>query len=150
MRKKAFTLVELLIVISILGIMAAIVLPTFQSHLQKTREAAAKDSLRIFRTAIEAYAAKNNGIPPGYPGNDPIKHPIPPEVSSQLADPGEYLQSMPENPFNGMNDLLVFVDAAPFPTEADGTSGWMYKPATKEIRLNWTGTDSEGISYFEY
>ena len=139
----------MLIVISILGIMAAIVLPTFQSHLQKAKEAAAKDNLRILRTTIEAYAAKNNGIPPGYPDNDPTQEPRPVDVFRQLADPGEYLQSMPENPFNGMSGLRAYGIVA-FPTEADGTSGWLYKPATKEIRLNWTGTDSEGISYFEY
>jgi general secretion pathway protein G len=66
MRKKAFSLIELMIVVSILGIMAAIVAPLFRDNIQKTKEAAAKDSLRILRTAIEAYAAKNNGISPGY------------------------------------------------------------------------------------
>jgi hypothetical protein len=66
-----------------------------------------------------------------------------------LADPGEYLQSMPENPFNDMDDVLTY-GAAALPAAADGTSGWMYKPATKEIRLNWTGVDSDGVSYFEY
>ncbi len=149
MRKKGFSLVELLIVISILGIMAAIVIPTFQGHFQKAKEAAAKDNLRILRTAIETYAAKNNGIPPGYPGNDPTQEPMAVEVFRQLADPGEYLKSMPENPFNDMDDLLTY-GAAAFPAAADGTSGWMYKPATKEIRLNWTGVDSNGVSYFEY
>ena len=150
MKKKAFSLIELLIVISILGIMAAIVLPTFQGNIQKAKEAAAKDSLRILRTTIEAYAAKNNGIPPGYPDNDTSQAPQPIEVFRQLVQLGEYLSKMPENPFNGMNGLRIFIDAAPFPTEANGTSGWLYKPATKEIRLNWPGTDSEGISYFEY
>ncbi len=149
MKKKAFSLIELLIVISILGIMAAIVLPTFQGNIQKAKEAAAKDSLRILRTTIEAYAAKNNGIPPGYPDNDTSQAPHPLALFRQLAK-GNYFQKMPENPFNGMNGLRIFIDAAPFPTEADGTSGWLYKPATKEIRLNWPGVDSDGVSYFEY
>ncbi len=150
MRKKAFSLIELLIVISILGIMAAIVLPMFRDNIQKTKEAAAKDSLRILRTVIETYAAKNNGIPPGYTDNDPTQMPQGINVFRQLVNPGGYLKSMPENPFNGMNGLVAVNNSTAFPTEADGKSGWVYKPATKEIRVNWTGKDSEGILYFEY
>ncbi|RKY04690.1 MAG: hypothetical protein DRP66_11395, partial [Planctomycetota bacterium] len=119
-------------------------------NIQKAKEAAAKDSLRILRTAIEAYAAKNNGIPPGYPNNDTSLSPSVMAFTLQLTTGNAYLQKMPKNTFNGMTGLRIFIDAAPFPTEADGASGWMYKPATKEIRLNWTGTDSEGIDYFEY
>ena len=69
--KKAFTLVEVLIVVAILGILAAIVLPVFRSHSQKAKESAAKDNLRILRNTIEIYAAQHNGIPPGYKNNDP-------------------------------------------------------------------------------
>ena len=42
--KKAFSPAELLIVASIIGIRAAIVLPTFRDHLIEAREAAAKDN----------------------------------------------------------------------------------------------------------
>ena len=63
--KKAFTLVEILIVTAILGIMAAIVMPLFAGHVQLAKEAAAKDNLRILRGAIERYAAEHNDIPPG-------------------------------------------------------------------------------------
>ena len=68
--KKAFTLVELLIVVAILGIMAAVVMPLISDHVQKAKESAAKDSLRAMRGAIGAYAAKNNDVPPGYAQND--------------------------------------------------------------------------------
>ena len=50
--KRAFTLVEILIVVALLGILAAIALPTFQDHIQQARESAAKDNLRILRNAI--------------------------------------------------------------------------------------------------
>ena len=150
MRKKAFTLVELLIVISILGIMAAIVLPTFQNHLQKTKEVAAKDSLRILRTTIEAYAAKNNGVPPGYPDNDPTQPPNFAAVVGGLCGDPKYLKEIPENPFNDDPIAIIIANADSFPAAADGLSGWIYQPATKNIRLNYQGTDSEGVSYFEY
>ena len=64
--KKAFTLVEILIVVAILGILATIALPTFQSHPQEAKESAAKDNLRILRNAIELFTAQHNDVPPGY------------------------------------------------------------------------------------
>ena len=45
--KKAFTLVETLIVVAILGILTAIALPTFRGHIAEAKESAAKDILRI-------------------------------------------------------------------------------------------------------
>lgn len=148
--KKAFSLVELLIVISMLGIMAAIVIPMFQDHTQQAKEAAVKKNLRVLRTAIELYAHKNDDVPPGYPGNDPASIPTSIEFYRDLVNPGDYLKSMPENPFNDMNGMSAVNNATAFPAAADGTSGWIYKASTKEIRLNWTGTDSEGVLYFEY
>ncbi len=172
MRKKAFTLVELLIVISILGIMAAIVLPTFQSHLQKTREVAAKDSLRILRTAIEAYAAQHNGVPPGqFLDGDGSANAAVRMFENQLitvtnrlgqyANPGTpgyplgpYLPKIPENPFTGINDTNVLGDGAQFPAQPleppAPPFAWIYQPSTKKVKLNYPGNDSQGIPYFDY
>ncbi|RKY09860.1 MAG: hypothetical protein DRP66_01190 [Planctomycetota bacterium] len=150
MKKKAFSLIELMIVVSILGIMAAIVIPMFQDNIQKAKEAAAKDSLRILRTAIEAYAAKNNGIPPGYPNNDPTQTPALFGVMVHLIGNLQYLKEIPENPFNDDSVITVIDNGDAFPAEADGSSGWIYQPATKNIRLNYPGADSEGVKYFEY
>ena len=53
--KKAFTLVELMIVVAILGILAAIVIPEFQSHSEQASESAAKETLRTIRQQIEYF-----------------------------------------------------------------------------------------------
>lgn len=150
MRRKAFTLVELLIVISILGIMAAIALPTFQGHIQKAKEAAAKDNLRIFRTAIETCTARNNGVPPGYPNNDPTQLPTLAAFLDGLLGPPHYFKRIPDNPLNDDFVITIIDNGVSFPAAADGSTGWIYQPATKNIRLNYPGTDSEGVSYFEY
>jgi len=44
------------------------------------------------------------------------------------------------------------VDSEDFPATAENTDlyGWIYKPSAKKINLNWLGTDSEGISFFDY
>jgi general secretion pathway protein G len=150
--KKAFTLVEILIVVSILGILAAIVAPQFRSHAQAARESAAKDNLRVLRTTIERYAATHNGIPPGYQNNDTSNNPTALSFGRHLTFFEHYLLSIPENPFNGKASTRVIIDTEDFPSTPISTNqyGWIYKPATKTIKLNWPGVDSEGISYFDY
>lgn len=149
---KAFTLVEVLIVVAILGILAAIVVPQFQSNTQQAREAAAKDNLRILRQQIEFYAARHGGVPPGYPNNDPSMSPSNLPFWYQMIENGDYLSKMPVNPFSGETVIKMVYNDEDFPTEPLVTSlyGWIYQPATKTIKLNWPGTDSEGISYFSY
>jgi len=165
--KRGFSLFELLIVVAILGILAAIVLPEFQSHSQEAREAAAKDNLRILRQQIELYAAQHNGIPPGYPDGNTSAAPFWPvlfyqmlkatNISGQYADVGTtgyplgpYLTEMPENPFFNSKTVKMLGNMEDFPADATGTFGWVYKPATKEIRLDWPGTDKDGVPYYDY
>lgn len=146
--KKAFTLIEILIVVAILGIMAAIVVPMFQDNTQKAKEAATKSNLKILRNAIELYASKNNGVPPGYSGNNSAS--IPSGAIFMIQMVPDYLKTMPENPFNNLNTVQTVSNAAAFPAAATGTFGWVYKPSTKDIRIDTTGTDTDTNSYFGY
>ncbi len=150
--KRAFTLVEILIAVAILGILAAVVLPTFQGHVQQAKESAAKDNLRILRNTIELYAAQHDGVPPGYANNDPSNTPLYASFFGQLVLLGNYLSELPENPFNGKCSAKMIGNSADFPVEPVmiDTYGWIYKPATKTIKLNWQGTDSQGVAYFDY
>ena len=149
--KKAFTLTEIVIVVAILGILAAIVIPEFQTYTQQAKEAAAKDNLRILRTAIERYAAEHNGIPPGYQADDPSNPVSHIEFEQQLVS-DSYLNKIPENPFNSKFLVAVLANTSDFPAEAifSDLYGWMYKPATKTIKLYYPGTDSTGVAYFDY
>ena len=148
--KKAFTLAELLIVVAILGILGAVVLPILRGHIAEAKEAAAKDNLRILRNAIEYYAVQNNGIPPGYPQNDPSRPALSLAFLMQMITNGHYLPEMPENPFNNSSIIKVLLDGVEFPAAATGANGWIYKPATKTIKIDWPGTDSKGVEYFDY
>jgi len=144
--KKAFSLVELLIVIAILGILAAIVLPEFTTQTQQAKEAVAKDSLRLLRNVVEIYAARNNGVPPGYYNNDPAQGINQAALCFQLP---KYLPDYPENPFNGISVILLVADGQPMP-DAGGPIGWFYKPQTKTIVINQPGTDSQGVDFRDY
>lgn len=119
-RITAFTLVELLIVVSILGILAAIVLPEFQNHSTLAKEAAAKENLRVLRNAIE--------------------------ITTQNIIDVQF--ETPANPFNGLSTIGPV--PGQFSAEATGQYGYLYQPTTKTIRLDWPGTDSDGVRYFDY
>lgn len=54
-RQKGFTLIELMIVIAIIGILAAIAIPQFVSYRQKGYNTEAKAELKSFYTACQAY-----------------------------------------------------------------------------------------------
>lgn len=59
--ESGFTLVELLVVMLILGILAAIAIPSFFNQRDKARDADAKTLVRTAQTATETYATDNGG-----------------------------------------------------------------------------------------
>jgi len=148
--KRAFSLVELMIVVAVLGILAAIVVPQFQEHSVQAKEAVAKDSLRLLRGAIELYAARHGGVPPGYEDDDPGTAPGDSHFNRQVIVEGRYLSEMPENPFNTRQDIRMIGNSEAFPGDPTGGFGWVYQPATKTIKLDWPGADKRATRYFDY
>ena len=167
MKSKAFTLVELLIVVAILGILAAIALPRLQGNIIRAKEAVAKDSLRTIRSQIELYKNQHDGVAPGYMGA--VQAPVTilayqftgtsaangAAVSSKVPTSpyfyGPYISDLPKNPFNNLSNIKYIAAAVEFASAVDGTSsGWLYKKETAEIRVNWTGSDSENVNYYDY
>jgi prepilin-type N-terminal cleavage/methylation domain-containing protein len=62
--RKAFTLIELLIVVAIIVILAAIAVPNFLEAQVRSKVSRAKADIRSLATALESYAVDNNNFPP--------------------------------------------------------------------------------------
>jgi type IV pilus assembly protein PilA len=58
--QKGFTLIELMIVVAIIGILAAIAIPQFTSYRRKAQDTAAKSALKYLSTSMENYYASYN------------------------------------------------------------------------------------------
>jgi general secretion pathway protein G len=66
--RRAFTLIELLLVLVILGVLAGIVVPKFAGRTEQARRAAAVAQIAIFSTALDAFEVDNGYYPKGRNG----------------------------------------------------------------------------------
>jgi len=118
--EKGFTLVEILIVVVILGILAAIVIPQFTSASTEAKESALKSDLQAVRSQIELYKIHHNDELPGDPGNSSGGVDFVTAMTSKTnqlgvvdtsggTDPtfkfGAYMRSIPVNPFNDLSNV---------------------------------------------
>ncbi len=98
-RLHAFTLIELLIVVAIIAILAAIAVPNFLEAQTRSKVSRAKADMRTIATGLESYYVDNNHYPPSY---DPDGTTINPRIRRliPLTTPISYLSSVPTDPFN--------------------------------------------------
>jgi general secretion pathway protein G len=97
---RAFTLIELLLVLVILGILAAIVVPKFAGRTEEARVTAAKTQISSFSTALDAFEVDNGYYPKGRNGLTDLVQP--PRDAKNWHGP--YLKEIPKDPWG--NDYV--------------------------------------------
>lgn len=93
LNQKGFTLIELMIVVVIIGILAAIAIPNFISMQDRAKEASVKSNMHTIQLAFEDFAVQSDGV---YPDDGTSTTPGGQTVQDLCPD-GVY----PTNPFTG-------------------------------------------------
>lgn len=108
MHKGAFTLIELLIVVAIIGILAAIAVPNFMNAQVRSKVAKTQAEMRSIATALESYRVDSNTYPPD--GDDlPNFNLADFDTAARLrplTTPISYMSSLPTDPFH--NHFIEF------------------------------------------
>lgn len=132
-KNTGFTLIELVIIIVVLGILAAIAIPKYQDITSDAREASCRGALGGLRSAITIYYA-NQAVKTGTASW--------PEIDS-LGTIGVVMeQQIPENPYCADVNFPDSIVAGVTKGTVVGTDcGWAYNAATGEI---WPNTNTAG------
>jgi general secretion pathway protein G len=140
MRKtRGFTLVEILIVVIILGILAAIVIPQFTNASNDARNSSVASTLQTLRGQIELYKIQHADNAPGAASLVSLltaKTDTNGAVTTATTGFGPYVQSFPTNPANGWSTVA---------TAAATNVGWVYSATGGSYTISATDTTGGGV-----
>ncbi len=134
--ESGFTLLELLVVMTIIGILASIAIPALRDSPQRAREAALREDLFTLRSTIDSYHGDK-----GY---------YPPDLGTLVTD--GYMRTIPVDPMTKSRDTWVVeyeqieagdqsTSATPSGTETGGPT----EPATPGVIDVHSGSESKGL-----
>ena len=136
--RSGFSLIEMVIVILILGIIAAVAAPRMFDTAATAEENTTRQQLGVMRNAIEMYRARS--------GIYPLTNKLPEAMASMLNGPfpAPTIGSVRDNVnvyYDSDSDTAVSV--VPNPSE---DAGWAYKPANGSLKLN-VGVSEKGADW---
>ena len=125
---KGFTLIEVLIVVTLVVILASVGMATYTNSTQRAREAVLKEDLFRMRDAIDQYYADKNKYP------------------SSLQDlvSEKYLREIPKDPFTDSTDTWQEIPAEPDPNNPAS------EPGVYDVKSGSEGTSLDGQKYSDW
>ena len=125
-KQAGFTLLELMIVISIIIILAAITLPQDQKTIRHTRETVLRDDLRKMRSLIDQFAADKGRLP---------------QSLEEIASEG-YMREVPTDPFTGQKDWAI--------TTGEDPNSLQGEQGLTDVHSSSAEISTEGTPYSEW
>ena len=147
-KRRGFTLVEILIVVVVLGILAAMVIPQFSAASEDAMESQLRSNIRLIRSQIMLYQVEHNGRLPHLNEQGKLSHALVMDRLLSKTDAkgaiaaagkyGPYLNKWPANPFaeDGVATQIM-PGRTPGPLR-NGKTGWYYCTATGVVSANST------------
>jgi general secretion pathway protein G len=123
--EDGFTLVELMVVMLIIGILAAVAIPSFVAAIKSAKEASLKEDLHVMRDAIDSYTMDKNKAP---------------QSLDDLVQNG-YLKEIPQDPFTHSRETWVTASDDTY-ADLDQT-----EPGINDVHSGAQELDSEGQLY---
>ena len=126
--QRGFTLVELLVVLSLIALLAAMAMVQYRNAIRRSEESVLKTNLFRMRDAIDQYYADKGKYPSS--------------LDTLVSD--GYMRSIPEDPLTKSKDSWVTVPAEPDPNNPSA------EPGVYNIKSGATGTALDGSSYSDW
>src|SRR6516225_359931 len=123
--QRGFTLIELMVVISIIVILMSVAIPRYQASILRARETVLRDDLYTLRSVIDQYTLDKQKAP---------------QSLQELVDAG-YLKQLPKDPFTSTRDSWVPV------TDDSIMSPDQSEPGVIDVHSGSEQTSSEGTTY---
>jgi general secretion pathway protein G len=138
MRRKGFTLIELVVVILILGILAGVAAPKMLNTSAKATDNGLKQTLSIIRDAIELHQSQNGSLPPCTAPGANFRAALVPFMRGPFP-------KCPVGPAAAQDNDIVPVSGVPT-GDAAPTSGWKYSTDTGEFICNFASPSATDAS----
>ena len=139
-QRRGFTLVELVVVIMILGILAAVAVPKLISTTGSATDNGLKQTLSVLRDAVDYYSSQNGGKLPGADGTE----------ATFKADIAPYIRGglVPKSPIGTKTDTVKVVTSAGAMT-GDNSTGWSFNNKDGGLIANSSALSNDGATTYD-